>query len=210
MTDALRAGIDVLGLAIDRAAEQKLRAYVALLEKWNRTHNLTAIREREQMLTHHLLDSLAVLPHLPARAGLRVADVGSGGGLPGIPLAIARPDWFVALIDSNRKKTAFLAQAAIELPLPNVEVLADRTERLAPSSRFDVVISRAYSTLATFVAQSRQLLAPGGCWVAMKGALPRDEMAAIDAWPRIEATPALTVPGVEGERHLVLMKASSA
>jgi 16S rRNA (guanine527-N7)-methyltransferase len=209
MTDALRAGIAVLGLAIDRAAENRLLAYVALLDKWNRTHNLTAIRDREQMLTHHLLDSLAVLPHLPTRSGLRVADVGSGGGLPGIPLAIARPDWRVTLIDSNRKKTAFLSQAAIELPLPNVEVVSDRVEHVAPPTRFDVVISRAYSTLATFIAQSRQLLAPGGCWVAMKGALPRDEMTEIDASVRIEATPALRVPGVEGARHLVLMKAAA-
>lgn len=209
MTDALRAGIEVLGLAIDRAAEQKLHAYVALLDKWNRTHNLTAIRDREQMLTHHLLDSLAALPHLPTRTGLRVADIGSGGGLPGIPLAIARPDWCVTLIDSNRKKTAFLSQAAIELPLPNVEVVTNRAEHVAPSSRFDIVISRAYSTLATFIAQSQQLLAPGGCWVAMKGVLPHDEITALDASIRIEATPAMTVPGVEGERHLVLMKAAA-
>ncbi len=210
MTDALRAGIDVLGLAIDRAAEQKLHAYVALLDKWNRTHNLTAIRDREQMLTHHLLDSLAVLPHLPERTALRVVDVGSGGGLPGIPLAIVRPDWHVTLIDSNHKKTAFLAQAAIELPLPNVEVVADRAEQVAPSSRFDVVISRAYSTLATFIVQTQQLLAPGGRWVAMKGVLPHDEMKALDASVCIAATPALRVPGVDGERHLVIMEPTSA
>ncbi len=210
MTDALRSGIDVLGLAIDRAAEHKLHAYVAMLDKWNRTHNLTAIRDRDQMLTHHLLDSLAVLPHLPIRTGLRVADVGSGGGLPGIPLAIARTDWRVTLIDSNRKKAAFLSQAAIELPLPNVEVVAERVERVAPSSRFDVVISRAYSALATFIAQTRQLVAPGGCWVAMKGALPLDEMNSLDASVRVEATPALNVPGIDGERHLVLMKMVAA
>jgi 16S rRNA (guanine527-N7)-methyltransferase len=155
MTDALRAGIDDLGLAIDGSAQGKLFAYVALLEKWNRTHNLTAIRDRAQMITHHLLDSLAVLPYLPVDAGLRLADVGSGGGLPGIPLAIARPDWFVTLIDSNHKKTVFLNQVVIELMLPNVEVVTSRVEDVAPAKPFDVVMSRAYSSLETFVRQSR-------------------------------------------------------
>jgi 16S rRNA (guanine527-N7)-methyltransferase len=206
MTDALRTGIDLLRIAIDRAAQDKLLAYVELLDKWNRTHNLTAIREREQMITHHLLDSLAVLPHLPATVGLRVADVGSGGGMPGIPLAIARPDWHATLIDSNHKKTSFLTQAAIELPLPNVAVVTARVEDVVPLSSFDIVISRAYSTLSTFTEQTGHLLAPDGRWVAMKGALPNDEMAALPATIRVEATPLLQVPGVDGERHLVIMK----
>jgi 16S rRNA (guanine527-N7)-methyltransferase len=152
MIDALAAGIDRLGLDVDAAARDKLGRYLALLDKWNRTHNLTAIREPTRMITHHLLDSLAVLPHLPARPGLRIADVGSGGGLPGIPLAIARPAVQVTLIDSNRKKTAFLSQAAIELPLANVEVIAARVESYAPAALFDVVIARAYADLATFAA----------------------------------------------------------
>jgi len=206
MTDALRTGIDLLRLAVDRAAQDNLLAYVALLDKWNRTHNLTAIRERAQMITHHVLDSLAVLPHLPERAGLHVADIGSGGGLPGIPLAIARPDWHVTLIDSNHKKTAFLTQAAIELPLPNVDVVTARVEDVLPPSRFDIVISRAYSTLSNFTEQTGHLLAPGGRWVAMKGMLPRDEMAALPAAISVEATPSLQVPGVDGERRLVIMK----
>ena len=209
MTDALRTGIDVLRLAIDRGAQDKLLAYITLLDKWNHTHNLTAIRDRGQMITHHLLDSLAVVPHLPARAGLRVADVGSGGGLPGVPLAIARPTWHVTLIDSNRKKTAFLNQAAIELPLSNVEVVAARVEHFLPSRRFDVVLSRAYSTLGTFVRQSEHLLAPDGQWVAMKGSIPDDELAALPAEVRVEATLELHVPGVEGERRLVIMKAAT-
>jgi 16S rRNA (guanine527-N7)-methyltransferase len=205
MTNALRTGIDLLRIAIDRAALDKLYAYLALLDKWNRTHNLTAIRAREQMITHHVLDSLAVLPHLTATAGLRVADIGSGGGLPGIPLAIARPDWHVTLIDSNHKKTAFLTQAAIELPLPNVDVVTARVEDFVPPSRFDVAISRAYSTLSTFTEQTGRLLADGGRWVAMKGTLPRDEIAALAATISVEAMVSLQVPGVEGERHLVIM-----
>jgi 16S rRNA (guanine527-N7)-methyltransferase len=209
MTDALRAGIDVLGLATDRSAQDKLLAYVALLDKWNRTHNLTAIRDRGQMITHHLLDSLAVVAHLPARPGLRVADVGSGGGLPGIPLAIARPDWRVTLIDSNRKKAAFLNQAAIELPLTNVDVVAARVEQFVPPLRFEVVIARAYSTLGTFIEQTQHLLAPGGRWVAMKGALPDEELAALPATVSVESTPILQVPGIGGERHLVIMKATT-
>ena len=208
MTDALRAGIDDLRLGIDDAAQEKLLAYVALLEKWNRTHNLTAIRDRGQMITHHLLDSLAVLPHVPAHAGLRVADVGSGGGLPGIPLAIARPDWSVTLIDSSHKKAAFLNQAVIELTLPNVEVVAARVEDVAPAHPFDVVMSRAYASLCTFVTQSERLLARDGRWIAMKGAVPHDEVAALPADVRVEATPALRVPGIVGERHLVIMKAA--
>jgi 16S rRNA (guanine527-N7)-methyltransferase len=208
MTDALRAGIAVLGLSIDRTAHDTLLAYLALLDKWNRTHNLTAIRDRDSMITHHLLDSLAVLPHLPARSGLRVADVGSGGGLPGIPLALARPDWHVTLIDSSHKKTAFLSQAAIELPLPNVDVVTARVENMVPPLPFDVVISRAYSTLRTFVEQTASWLGRDGRWVAMKGTLPGDEMEALPADIGVEAAPSLAVPGIAGERHLVVMKPS--
>jgi 16S rRNA (guanine527-N7)-methyltransferase len=209
MTDALRTGIERLRLSLDRPAQDKLLAYVGLLDKWNRTHNLTAIRDHGRMITHHLLDSLAVVPHLPGRAGLRVADVGSGGGLPGIPLAIARPGWDVTLIDSNHKKAAFLIQATIELPLPNVDVVTARVENIETSSQYDVVISRAYSTLGTFVEQTRHLLALGGRWVAMKGGIPHSEINALPAGISIEATHALQVPGVDGERHLVIMKAAS-
>jgi 16S rRNA (guanine527-N7)-methyltransferase len=206
MIDALTAGIDALRLDVDQAARQKLGTYVALLDKWNRTHNLTAIREPARMITHHLLDSLAVLPHLPEGPGLHIVDVGSGGGLPGIPLAIARPAWRAALIDSNRKKAAFLNQAAIELPLANVEVVAARVEDYAPPARFDVVIARAYADLATFAAQARHLLAPGGQLVAMKGAHPREEIARLPRGIRVVATTRLDVPGVDGERHLVIMQ----
>lgn len=210
MTGALATGIRAIGLDVDDAAQQKLSGYLALLQKWNRTHNLTAIREPAQMITHHLLDSLAVMPHLPARAGLRLADVGSGGGLPGIPLAIARPDWQVTLIDSNRKKAAFLTQAAIDLSLANVEVVATRVEAYAPATRFDVVIARAYAKLATLVAQARHLIAADGKLVAMKGALVPEELARLARDMRVVATPALAVPGVAGERHLVIVAAPAA
>jgi 16S rRNA (guanine527-N7)-methyltransferase len=179
---------------------------VALLDKWNRTHNLTAIREPERMITHHLLDSLAVLPHLPAHGGLRVIDIGSGGGLPGIPLAIVRPDWQLALLDSNFKKAAFLRQAVIELPLPNAEVVAARVEHYAPSAAFDVAISRAFSDLAVFAAAGRSLLAPGGRLVAMKGVYPHEELAQLPSGIGVTATPSLHVPGLEADRHLVIME----
>jgi 16S rRNA (guanine527-N7)-methyltransferase len=206
MTDALAAGIDALQIDLGRAAQNRLRAYVALLEKWNRTHNLTAIRDPAHMITHHLLDSLAVLPHLPQRVDVRLVDVGSGAGLPGIPLALARPDWSVTLVDSNRKKVAFLQQAAIELALSNVDVTCARVEDFVPPKPFDVVIARAYAVLAVFVSHARHLLACGGKLVAMKGLLPRAEIEGLAADIRVVAAPRLRVPGIDGERHLVIME----
>lgn len=210
MTQAalLADGVAALGLArlVNADAQAMLLAYIALLDKWNRTHNLTAIREPERMVTHHLLDSLAVLPHLPQHAGVRVIDIGSGGGLPGIPLAIVRPDWRLALLDSNVKKAAFLRQAAIELPLPNVEVVAARAEDYAPARAFDVAISRAFSDLAVLADATRGLLAANGRMVAMKGVYPREELGRLPAGIGVTATPLLRVPGVEGARHLVIME----
>jgi len=209
MTDALAAGIDALGLGLDASAQGQLRAYVALLAKWNATHNLTAIRDPESMMTHHLLDSLAVLAYLPMRETLSVADVGSGGGLPGIPLAVARPRWRFTLIDSSRKKTAFLAQAAIETGLPNVEVVCTRVEAYSPRTRFDIVIARAYAATADFVSQARHLLAPHGRFIAMKGLLPHDEIARLPADIRVIETPRLAIPGVDAARHLVVMEVAA-
>jgi 16S rRNA (guanine527-N7)-methyltransferase len=205
--EALAAGIDALGLEVDDAAQAKLLAYIALLEKWNRTHNLTAIRDPERMVTHHLLDALATLPHLGQQPALRVLDVGSGGGVPGVPLAIARPDWRVTLLDSNRKKAAFLRQAVAEVPLPNVVVAATRVEDYAPDAQFDVAISRAVAELSTFVAATRRLVRAGGRLMAMKGIHPGKELAKLPDGVRVVAVPALDVPGVEGERHLVIMEA---
>lgn len=207
LKQALAAGISSLGLDIDDAAQAKLLAYVALLEKWNRTHNLTAIRDSKRMVTHHLLDALATLPHLPHERVLRLLDVGSGGGAPGIPLAIARPDWRVTLLDRNRKKAAFLRQAVAEVPLPNIAVAAMRVEDYAPEALFDVAICRAFAELSTFVAAARRLVRAGGRLIAMKGACPREELEGLPAGVRIVALPRLQIPGLDGERHLVIMEA---
>jgi len=176
LAPALAGGIRALGIDVGPAGQAQLLAYIALLEKWNRTHNLTAIRTAEQMVTHHILDSLAVVPHVPTQASTRIVDIGSGGGLPGIPIAVARPGWHVTLLDSNQKKAAFLRQAVAELTLRNADVVARRAENYDPQARFDVAISRAYSNLAGFVVQARRLTRPGGIWLAMKGVYPAEEL----------------------------------
>ena len=158
------------------------------------------------MVTHHLLDSLAVLPHLPATAGLRVLDVGSGAGLPGIPIAIARPDARVTTIDASHKKATFVRQATIELPLANLESVAGRVEELRADAPFDVVISRAFSDLATFVALGAPHLAGGGVFVAMKGVHPHEELNELPPTVEVVATPKLDVPGLDASRHLVIMR----
>jgi 16S rRNA (guanine527-N7)-methyltransferase len=199
----LAAGLRTLGIALDASQQEKLLAYIALIAKWNRVYNLTAVREPERMLSRHVLDSLAVLPHIE---GPEIADVGSGAGLPGIPLALARSDWKVALIESNHKKTAFLRQAAIELALANVEIREERAEAIEPGGVYDTVIARAFSDLSEFVAAGAALAKPGGRLVAMKGVHPYEEIAALREGWRVEKVVALEVPGVEGERHLVIMR----
>jgi len=200
---ALERGVQTLGLALPASGCERLLQYTALLAKWNRTYNLTAVRDPLAMVSHHLLDSLAVLPHLAfAAAGTRLADVGSGAGLPGIPLAIARPDWHVTLVESNDKKASFLQQAKIELALGNVEVHGGRVEAWQPATRFALVVSRAFAELADFVAACKHLLAPGGVIAAMKGKDPRSEVARLAGY-RCKVVP-LSVPFVDGERHLVL------
>jgi 16S rRNA (guanine527-N7)-methyltransferase len=207
---ALASGIAELGLDIDYATQTKLLAFVALLEKWNRTHNLTAIREPLRVVTHHLLDALAALPHLPQGRALRLIDVGSGGGLPGIPLAVARPDWSVTLLDGNRKKAAFLRQAAAELGLPNVEVAPTRVESYAPEMPFDVAISRAFAALPHFVLAAHHLVGEGGRLVALKGTYPQEELAALAPAFRVAAVHELHVPGLDEKRHLVVIQAGPA
>jgi 16S rRNA (guanine527-N7)-methyltransferase len=208
--EALAAGIAALGLGLEDAIQARLLAYLTLLEKWNRTHNLTSVRDPLGMVRQHLLDSLAVLPHLPPRAGLRLIDVGSGGGLPGIPLAIARPGWKVTLLDSSEKKSAFLRQTGAELRLSNVEVATARAESYSPAKPFDVAIARALSDLAQFVAVAAHLLAPGGELFAMKGVDPRKEITNLPRGVSLVATHRLAIPGLEAERHLVIMQAQAA
>jgi 16S rRNA (guanine527-N7)-methyltransferase len=206
VASALVEGAAALGLDVDAKAHSTLADYLTLLEKWNRTHNLTAIRDPSQMVTHHLLDSLATLPHLGSDPALRMIDIGSGGGLPGIPIAIARPGWSVCLIDSSHKKAAFLRQAVIELELRNVEVISQRAESYSPPTLFGVAISRAFSDLPSFAAAAARLLAPGGRLIAMKGVYPHEELQQLSSELRVVAVPELRVPGIEGRRHLVIVE----
>ena len=200
---ALDRGLAEMALVLPAGADELLLEYAALLEKWNRTYNLTAIRDPLAMVVHHLLDSLAVLPHLPlAPEHARIADAGSGAGLPGIPLAIARPRWHVALAESNQKKCAFLRQAAIELGLRNVEVHEGRVEAWRPQPLFDLVISRAFAALGEFTAACGHLVPPKGVLAAMKGVAPREA----DARCSIVR---LHVPLLDAQRHLLLCPASS-
>jgi len=201
--DQLAAGVAALGLTLPAGAEAKLLAYLALLEKWNRVYNLTAVRDAERMVRHHLLDSLAAVPFFQGQV---VLDVGSGGGLPGIPLAIARPELQVTLIDSIAKKTAFLLQAKAELGLNNLNVVTGRVEDFRPESGFDFITSRAFSDLKEFVMLTRHLLNPAGHWLAMKGLMPHEEIASLPDWVKVSADHALLVPGLEANRHLIVLE----
>jgi 16S rRNA (guanine527-N7)-methyltransferase len=194
-----------MGLAIDADEQARLLDYLALLKKWNSTYNLTAIHEPDKMLTHHLLDSLAVLPYVTAD---RLLDVGAGAGLPGIPLAIARPDLSVTLIDASHKKCAFMQQAAIELRLANVEAVHGRVEDLDPEAPYPQIVSRAFSDLSDFVRLTARLLAPGGEWLAMKGLYPHEEIAQLKG-ARVKRDVELQVPGLAADRHLIIMEAAT-
>ena len=205
----LRAGAAALNVGLPEHAIEQLLAYLALLAKWNKTYNLTAIRDRAHMLTHHVLDALAPLAHLP-EGTLDVLDVGSGGGVPGIPWAIVRPRWRVTVVEASSKKAAFLAQAAIELGLRNVEVRACRVEALNADAHYRIIASRAFADLATFVRVSMQLADATTLFAALKGELPVDEMRALPARIEVIATPRLNVPGVSAERHLILMRDKDA
>ncbi|QLQ23759.1 MAG: 16S rRNA (guanine(527)-N(7))-methyltransferase RsmG [Dechloromonas sp.] len=204
MNAVLAAGLAELGIALPAAAQRQLLAFRDLLLKWNRIYNLTALRDPDQAVPHHLLDSLAILPHVGDGPLL---DVGSGGGLPGIPLAIARPDLAITLVDTVQKKAAFLQQAAIELELKNVAVHHARVEEMR--GQYAQISSRAFAELARFVSLTRHLLAPGGRWLAMKGALPDGEFKALPAGGEVAAIIPLAVPGLDAERHLIILKAGS-
>jgi 16S rRNA (guanine527-N7)-methyltransferase len=183
-------------------APQAFLDYVALIAKWNQVYNLTAIREPERMVVEHVLDSLTILPHV--RPG-RVLDIGSGAGLPGIPVAIARPSWRITLLDSNHKRCAFTQQAAIDLGLRNVDVACERAESYRPAEPFDTVVSRAFSDAAHFARVALPLAAHDGVMLAMKGLYPHEELAQLPAEAMLKDVVPLNVPGLEAQRHLVIM-----
>lgn len=200
-------GLEALGIAAGCEMKQKLLAYVALLQKWNRVYNLTAVREPIKMLTHHVLDSIAIVPHLQGRTLL---DVGSGAGLPGIPVACVLPQSQVVLLDSNQKKSSFQQQAVIELGLTNVEVVNARIELWETTRVFDTVVSRALADITEFVRAAARLCAADGMLAAMKGADPAQELAHLPDNLAVTRVVPLHVPGLSAERHLVLIRPAAA
>lgn len=199
-----------LGLLLSEAQLMQLVAYAQLLMRWNSTYNLTSIEEG-QFLTHHLLDSLSIIGEIRSIVGDRAAnllDVGAGGGLPGIPVAIAAPELRVTLIDKVQKKAAFLTQVKLELGLRNVECVHARVEEWNPPTHFDLVIARAFASLTELVRLTGHLRAPGGCWLAMKGVLPQaelDELRRSAPELRVRAIK-LRVPRLDAERHLIVLQ----
>ena len=201
LPEALDAGLESMQLVLPAQQKAALLSYLALLGKWNKTYNLTAIHEPERMLTHHILDSLALTPYVAAGTLL---DVGSGAGFPGIPLAIVRPELAVTVMDASQKKCGFMQQAAIELRLTNVTVVHARVESYRAQPPYTQIVSRAFSDLAEFVRLSAHLLAPGGAWLAMKGVYPQAEIDQLKTARVVRALP-LQVPGLTAERNLIVM-----
>ncbi len=203
LSSLLDEGLAAMNLSLPATAREKLLAYVALLEKWNKVYNLTAVREPERMVGTHILDSLSVLPYLPAEGAL--LDIGTGGGLPGIPIALTTA-LQVTMLDSVQKKTTFVRQAIGELGAANADVVCERIENFQPAQKFPVIISRAFAELGDFVSAASPLLAEGGSMLAMKGVHPHEEIAKLPAGVVVEAVHELTVPQVTGKRHLVVVK----
>lgn len=207
-SEALRRDASSLGLALPELAIERLIAYLALLRKWNAAYNLTAVRDTARMRVQHLADCLAVVEPLRRQVGAggcRLLDVGSGGGLPGVVLAVAEPVWGVSCVDTVGKKAAFIRQAAVELALPNLHALHARVEAL-PGPLFDVITARAFASLPDFVRLTRLLLKPGGLWLAMKGRRPDDELATLPADVVVFHVEPIKVPGLDAERCLVWMR----
>lgn len=206
----LQEGAAALGLVLSEPQLAQLGAFARLLLRWNSVYNLTSIEEG-QVITHHLLDSLAIVGEIQAICGdraIKVLDVGAGGGVPGIPLAIAAPKLHVTLIDKVQKKIAFLTQVKLELELANVDCVHARVEAWHPAAGFDLIVARAFASLAELVRLTRHLLAPGGCWLAMKGALPQAELDELGrSAPDLRARAIkLRVPRLDAERHLILLQ----
>lgn len=206
MTDfkeQLKTGLTAMGLELSTAQQLMLLEYVALLKKWNSTYNLTALRDESKMISHHILDSLTLLPYVKHAGSMM--DVGSGGGMPGIPTAICRPDLQITLLDSNTKKTTFLQQAVIELGLNNVTVASGRVEAMH-DKKVDVVTSRAFAELHDFIALTKHLLNENGYWAAMKGVYPYEELENVPKNIEVYQVDKLDVPTLGAERHMVLMR----
>lgn len=207
----IRAGAIELGLQVSDAQADALARYGALLLRWNAVHNLTALRSPAEVLTHHLLDSLSIVPEIQriCSAATQTLDVGAGGGLPGIPLAVVMPHLRITLLDKVQKKVAFLLQAKLELGLANVECLHGRVEALPAAPRFDLIVSRAFASLPELVRLTRHVLANGGWWCAMKGARPTAELEALKTQApdvRLVQEIRLRVPHLNAERHLILLQ----
>ena len=206
---ALEGNCDSLGLAPDPAMLDRLLAYLALLQRWNATYNLTAVRDPGEMLTQHLADCLAVVGPLRRQLGAgtsrRILDVGSGGGLPGVVLAVLEPGWAVTCVDAVGKKAAFIRQVAVELRLRNLAAEHARVESLKAGG-FDLITSRAFASLADFVSLTRKLLAADGVWAAMKGKTPEAELAALPAGITVFHVEPIAVPGLDAERCIVWMR----
>ncbi|MCA1247608.1 16S rRNA (guanine(527)-N(7))-methyltransferase RsmG [Massilia sp. MS-15] len=207
LAQVLADGIKDMQLDVSAAQQEQLLDYLALMNKWNSVYNLTSLRDPMQMVTHHLLDSLAAVP---AFAGARnVLDVGAGGGLPGVVLAICRPDMKVAMIDTVHKKTAFLKQVKAELELVNVTVHTMKVQDLEVSDKFDVITSRAFADLSDFLEWSGHLLQEGGRFIALKGTAPAEEQERVPAAWKVTGLQALQVPRLGAERHLVFVERSN-
>lgn len=211
LADPLRQGVVALGLELGESAQQQLLAYMALIQRWTRVYNLTALRDPQHMLTHHLLDSLSALSplmrHTQGRS-TRLLDVGSGGGLPGVVLAICRPEVQVTCVDTVGKKAAFIQQVAASLRLPNLRGLHARVESV--EERYDVICSRAFASLKDFAQWSQGALSPQGVWMAMKGKRPDDEIADLPAQVQVFHVEPLAVPGLEADRCMVWMRHAAA
>lgn len=206
--EELVRGARELGIELTARQQELLLGYLALLIKWNKAYNLTAVRDPDEMVSRHLLDSLSVVPYV-AEAGDNWLDVGSGGGMPGIPLAILFPERRFTLLDSNGKKTRFLTQVKLELHLSNMDVVHSRIEAFTPAQPFSGICSRAFSSLADFVGWTRHLGNGETRWLAMKGLQPDDELQALPQDFRLERTHVLKVPGCQGQRHLLILRRTS-